>query len=95
MLVGYIFSMNIGRQKLQLDKYLTLCCIVLQLPSVSCLAGGETTEDEAMIDELNVWRREMQQRMRQDNEFIAELSARKHNPQATDADPEQYVLYLC
>ena len=80
---------------MQLDKYLTLCCIVLQLPSVSCLAGGETTEDEAMIDELNVWRREMQQRMRQDNEFIAELSARKHNLQATDADPEQYVLYLC
>ena len=47
-----------------------------------------------MIDELNVWRREMQQRMRQDNEFIAELSSRKHNPQATDADAEQYVHEL-
>ncbi len=52
-------------------------------------AGGEVAEDDAMLDELNVWRRQMQQRMRQDNQFIAELNARKHNPQASDADTEQ------
>ena len=43
----------------------------------------------------------MQKRMRQDNEFIAELSARKHSTEATDADPEQcvtsffFTLFLC
>ena len=81
------------RLRSELQTYLKSNCLLPQR-KFFCLAGGETTEDEAMIDELNVWRREMQQRMRQDNEFIAELSSRKHNPQATDADAEQYVHEL-
>ncbi len=66
------------------------CDFSCQNPFVS--AGGGAGEN-AVMDELNVWRREMQQRMRQDNEFIAELSARKHNPTTSDVDPEQYVLF--
>ncbi len=55
--------------------------------------GENVLEDEAMLDELNVWREEMQQRMRQESEFMAELRARKdrtnHQNHSSDTDNEQ------
>lgn len=49
-------------------------------------------EDEATIDELNAWREEMQLRLQQESDFIAQLracSSTRHS-----SDNEQYVTII-